>query len=97
MLGPLRQKAEDVAEIGPGLDREELTAREERREEGVDARSFGSVPPRSGRSRSYLLMCDCGFAYSWEAAVAVDCQPRSCLWPPRPNSAWVISSMVPAT
>jgi hypothetical protein len=33
---PLRQEAEDVAEIRPGLDGEELAAREERREECVD-------------------------------------------------------------
>lgn len=35
MLGPLRQETEEVAEIRPGLDGEELTAREERREEGI--------------------------------------------------------------
>jgi hypothetical protein len=37
VLRPLRQKAEEVAEIRPGLDGEELTACEERCEERIDA------------------------------------------------------------
>jgi len=36
VLRPLRKEAEDVAEIRPRVDREELTAREERREQRVD-------------------------------------------------------------
>src|SRR5258708_6749970 len=38
--GPIRQKAEKVAEIAPGFDAVELTAREQGHEGGVD---FGGV------------------------------------------------------
>lgn len=36
MLRPVREQAEDIAQIGPGLDVVETAAREPKREGGVD-------------------------------------------------------------